>query len=144
MQAASSPTSPAPSRPATASWMRPALLAFAAASLVQGLVLALAPGAFYDAIAGFGARNDHFLRDNAAFYLAAAPALAVAAGRPSWRAPVLALVALQFALHALNHLLDIGDADPSWVGPFDFASLLVVAAVLGIMLRTALREEDAR
>jgi hypothetical protein len=124
--------------------MRPALLAFAAASLVQGLILALAPGAFYDAIAGFGPRNDHFLRDNAAFYLAAAPALAIAAGRPSWRAPVLALVTLQFVLHALNHLADIGDADPSWVGPFDFASLLLVAVVLGMMLRTALHEEGAR
>jgi hypothetical protein len=124
--------------------MRPALLAFAAASLAQGLILALAPGAFYDAIANFGARNDHDLRDMAAFYLAAAPALAIAANRASWRAPVLALVALQYAIHALNHLLDVGDADPSWVGPFDAAALIAAAIVLGLLLRAALRDEDRR
>lgn len=132
--AASSPTS-------RATWMRPALLAFAAASLAQGLLLVLAPGAFYDAIADFGPRNDHDLRDMAAFYLASAPVLAIAAGRPSWRAPVLALVTLQYALHALNHLLDAGNGDPAWVGPFDAMSLAAAAFVLALMLRTALRAE---
>ena len=56
------------------------------------------------------------------------PCWRLAARRPSWRAPALALVGLQYALHALNHLLDVGDADPSWVGPFDLVSLAVGAA----------------
>jgi hypothetical protein len=43
--------------------------------------------------------------------------------------------ALQYGLHALNHLLDIGDADPGWVGPFDFITLAAVAAVFLFALR---------
>ena len=129
---------------ARASGLRAGLLALAATQLVLGLWLALAPGAFYDALAGFGARNDHFLRDNATYYLASAPVLAVAAYRASWRAPVLALVGLQYALHALNHLVDVGGSDPSWVGPFDLVSLVVVTVVMGVMFRASLRDEEAR
>ena len=124
--------------------MRPALLALAASSLALGLFIVVAPGAFFDAIADFGPRNDHDLRDNAAFYLAAAAGLAVAAGRPSWRAPVLALVTLQYGIHALNHLLDIGDAEPSWIGPLDAALLLGGTALLALMFRAALRDEEGR
>ena len=127
---------------ARASALRAGLLALAAVQLVQGLLLAFAPGAFYDAVANFGARNDHDLRDMAAFYLASAAILALAVSRPSWRAPVLAVVGLQYGLHALNHLLDAGKADPSWVGPFDAVSLLAGTALIAVLLRTALRPEE--
>jgi hypothetical protein len=126
----------------TASWMRPALLALSASSILLGLWMVVAPGSFFDAIADFGPRNDHFLRDVASYYLAAGIALAIAAGRPSWRAPVLALVTLQYGFHALNHLLDIGDADPSWVGPFDAVLLIATFGLLAVVLRAALREEE--
>jgi hypothetical protein len=128
---------------ARASALRAGLVALATVQLVQGLLLALAPGGFYDAIANFGPRNDHDLRDMAAFYLASAVVLAVAASRPSWRAPVLALVGLQFVLHAINHLLDSGDADPSWVGPLDTVGLAVGALVIGALFRAAQRGQDA-
>jgi hypothetical protein len=65
----------------------------------------------------------------------------VAAQRPSWRAPALALVGLQFALHALNHLLDVGDADPGWIGPFDLATLALGALALGGLYRAAARDD---
>jgi hypothetical protein len=133
--------SPSPSPAARAAALRAGVLALAAVQLVNGLLLAAAPGRFYDAIADFGPRNDHDLRDMAAFYLASALVLALAASRPSWRAPVLALVGLQFALHALNHLLDVGGAHPGWVGPLDLATLALGAAVIGAMLRAALRAE---
>jgi hypothetical protein len=113
--------------------------ALAGVQLVLGLSQAAAPGRFYDAVANFGARSDHTLRDVSTYYLASAVALAVAARRPSWRAPVLAVVGLQYVLHALNHLLDVGDADPSWVGPFDLASLAVGAALIGWLYREACR-----
>jgi hypothetical protein len=113
--------------------------ALAGVQLVLGLSQAAAPGRFYDAVANFGARSDHTLRDVSTYYLASAVALAVAARRPSWRAPVLAVVGLQYVLHALNHLLDVGDADPSWVGPFDLASLTVGAALIGWLYREACR-----
>jgi hypothetical protein len=122
--------------------MRPALLALAASSIVLGLWQVLATGSFFDAVADFGPRNDHDLRDVASFYLAAGIALAIAAGRPSWRAPVLALVTLQYGFHALNHLLDVGDADPSWIGPFDAALLIATTGLLAVLLRAALRDEE--
>jgi hypothetical protein len=120
--------------------LRPALAALAALQLGTGLFLAVAPGAFYDAIANFGPENHHDLRDMSAFYLASAVVLWVSLTRRSWRAPVLALVGLQYALHALNHLLDVGDADPGWIGPFDLVALALGAALVALAFRSA--EED--
>jgi uncharacterized protein YjeT (DUF2065 family) len=132
----------APSRPAADDGvLRAGLLAVAAVQLAIGLWQALAPGAFYDALADFGPRNDHDLRDVATFYLASGVVLAVAAARPSWRAPALALVGLQFALHAANHLLDAGDADPSWVGVFDLVSLAAGAVLIWLLFRAADRDD---
>jgi hypothetical protein len=126
---------------ARASTLRAGLWALAALQLVTGLALAVVPGTFYSAIADFGPRNEHDLRDMAAFYLASAVVLAVAAGRPSWRAPALALVGLQSALHALNHLADVANADPSWVGPFDLVSLGLLALVIGGLYRLAAHDD---
>jgi hypothetical protein len=119
------------------STLRAGLWALSGVQLVTGLALAFTPRVFYDAIADFGPRNEHDLRDMAAFYLASALVLALAAGRPSWRAPALALVGLQYALHALNHLADVGDADPSWVGPFDLVTLGALALLVGGLYRAA-------
>jgi uncharacterized protein YjeT (DUF2065 family) len=129
-----------PARRASAP-LRLGLLAIAAVQLLTGLWLAIAPGAFYDAIADFGPRNEHDLRDMAAFYLASAVVLGVAANRPSWRAPALALVGLQFGLHAVNHLVDVGDADPSWVGWFDLLSLAAGTVLIWALYRSAERDD---
>jgi hypothetical protein len=121
--------------------LRLILLALAATQLAIGLWLAVDPGSFYDALADFGPRSDHALRDTAAFYLAAAIALFLAADRPAWRVPVLAVVGLQYGFHAVNHLIDVGDSDPSWVGWFDLVSLMAVGAVIAYALRAAAAEE---
>ena len=134
---ASSPT-------ARATALRAGVLALAAVQVITGLMLVLVPGAFYDALANFGPENHHDLRDMAAFYLASGVVLVVSAGRPSWRAPALALVGLQFGLHALNHLLDVGDSSPTWVGPFDVVSLAVGALTIAWLLRLALQAEGRR
>lgn len=120
-----------------------ALWALAAVQATIGLVQIVAPGWFYDQIANFGQRSDHTLRDVATYYLASAIALAAAAKRPSWRAPVLLLVLLQYVFHAVNHLADIGDADPSWVGPADAITLIAVSGLLLWCLRAARRDEGA-
>jgi hypothetical protein len=112
--------------------------------LLTGLSLVIAPGSFYDAIAAFGARNDHFLRDYGSYYLASGIALLMATKRPSWRVPVLFVVMLQYGLHALNHLLDIGDSDPGWVGPFDFITLAGLTAVLAYMLHVTAAGERVK
>jgi hypothetical protein len=100
-----------------------ALLAFAAVEIGLAIFMAFAPHRFYIAIGPFGARNDHYVRDVATYNAALGAALLIAVRYPSWRAPVLAIMTIQFALHSLNHLLDIGDAHPGWVGYFDFFTL---------------------
>ena len=51
--------------------------------------------------------------------------------------PVLGLTALQFALHSVNHLIDIGKAHPAWNGYFDFFSLALTTALLAWLLSIA-------
>jgi len=120
-----------------ASALRPALLALAAVNLVTGLAMALAPRAFFDEIAPFGAYNDHYIRDLATWTLAIAAAYALAAERPAGRGPVLAVGVVQGALHVANHVIDIGDTDPSWAGPVNVVVLGVYLAVLVWLLRSA-------
>ena len=49
--------------------------------------------------------------------------------------PVLTLAVIAYALHSLNHLIDVGDADPSWLGPVDLAAIFLSTLLLGWMLR---------
>jgi hypothetical protein len=114
--------------------MRPLLIAFGAVQLVLGALLWLAPGFFFDEIGPYPPRNDHYMADLATFYLALGAVTLVAVRRERWRVPVLAMALIQYALHSLNHLIDIGDADPSWLGPANFASLLLTSALLAWML----------
>lgn len=100
--------------------VRALILGLAAYHLALGLFMVLAPGPFFDNVGPFGERNDHYLRDNATINLAFAVALFVAARRASWRIPVLAVVALQYGFHLINHILD------GWVGPFDAISLALL------------------
>ena len=116
-------------------FMRALLIAFAAVQLVIGLLLWLAPGIFYVEIGPFGSRNDHYMADVATYYLALGTVALMSVRRPSWRIPVLTLALLQYSLHALNHLIDIGESDPSWIGPADFVSLTLAAVLLAWMLR---------
>jgi hypothetical protein len=105
--------------------------AVGALAAVQGLLgtwMVVSPGSFAERVAPFGARNDHLLRDMASWELALAALAAVAVARPAWRAPVVALALVHFALHAVNHLVDVGEADPGWVGPADLALLALGAA----------------
>lgn len=106
-------------------------------AVVQALLggwMALAPGSFTERVAPFGPRNDHLLRDMASWELALAAGAALAVARPAWRGPVVALALLHFGLHAVSHVIDVGGADPGWVGPADLVSLLLGAAALGWLL----------
>jgi hypothetical protein len=114
----------------TESSFRAVLVVLAASQLGIAVWMIVSPGSFFDAIAGFGTQNDHYIRDVAVFYLAIAVGLAVAATRPSWRFPVLAISATWYLAHAVNHLVDIGEADPDWVGPADFVAILVTGLLL--------------
>jgi len=115
--------------------MRALLAGFAAIQVLTGALLWLAPGFFHDEIGPYGTRNDHYMGDLATWYLALGAATFVAVRRTGWRVPVLALAFIQYALHSLNHVIDVSEADPSWLGPANLASLVLATLLLGLMLR---------
>jgi hypothetical protein len=116
--------------------MRALLTVFAAIQLLTGALLWLTPGFFHEEIGPYGVRNDHYLGDLATWYLALGAALLMAVGRSGWRVPVLAVAFLQYALHSVNHLIDVGEADPGWLGPANLVSIVLATLLLGWMLRT--------
>jgi hypothetical protein len=122
--------------------MKELLALFGAASLLLGALLWLTPGFFYDEIGPYGERNDHYMGDLATWYLALGAVVLVAVRRASWRLPVLVLAFVQNTLHAFNHLLDVGEADPEWLGPVNLASLILVSALLAWMVNA--QRERAR
>jgi hypothetical protein len=122
-----------------ASTVRVGLIAFAAYHFAIAALMVFAPHTFFTDIGPFGVQNDHYLYDTATFNLAFGVSLTVAYRRVSWRTPILCCVALQFALHAINHLADIGSAHPRWLGPFDFASLALATAALAWLARESTR-----
>ncbi len=109
----------------------------AAYHLALAIFMAFAPHAFYTQIGPFGVANDHYIRDVATYNAALGFAFAVAVRRPSWRVPVLALATVQFALHSVNHLIDIGKAHPAGAGYFDFFSLAALTVLIAWLWRKA-------
>lgn len=123
---------------------RAILIVLGASQLALAAWMVVSPGSFFDAVAGFGTRNDHLIRDAATFPLAIGVGLLVAAARPSWRLPVLVVAAVWYLAHALNHLVDIGDAEPGWVGPVDFALLTATGIVLAALAVIVARSREGR
>ena len=54
--------------------------------------------------------------------------------------PVLALTTIQYALHSVNHLIDIDKAHPAWNGYFDFFTLVGATVLLAWLWRAAVLE----
>jgi hypothetical protein len=117
--------------------------AFAVYHLALALLMAAAPHEFYTQIGPFGPRNDHYIRDTATFNAALGLGFLAALRLPSWRIPVLAIATVQFALHTVNHLIDIDRAHPTWTGYFDFISLAFATLLLAFLLRAARADREA-
>lgn len=130
---------PTGTRVGSVSTLQAGLIAFAVYQFAVAALMVLAPHTFFTDIGPFGVQNDHYLRDTATFSAAFGVALAVAYWRVEWRTPVLCCVAVQFALHSINHLADIGDAHPHWLGPADFISLSLATAALVWLARESTR-----
>lgn len=108
-------------------------------SIVLSIFMAVAPGSFFDNLGPFGSRNDHYTRDTATFMFAMGAGCVLAVRREQWRLPMLVITALQFWLHAINHLIDIREADPEVLGPIDFVGVFGIALVLSLALGVQLR-----
>jgi peptidoglycan/LPS O-acetylase OafA/YrhL len=123
------------------------IVALAVADLGLGVWMALWPGSFSRTIGGFGVRNDHYIRDAATWSLALGLALLVSLRRRSWRVPLLFLAALQAVLHVANHVADVGNSRPAWVGPVDVVLLagqgVAFAMALGAATRSRARRQAA-
>jgi hypothetical protein len=117
--------------------LRIAIGVLAAYELVLGLWMLVAPRSFFDQIAAFGAYPPHFIRDTSTYQLALGATLAVAVGRPGWRAPLLAFAALQSGLHAINHWVDVGKASSLGIGLFDAISLTLFTVLIALLWRAA-------
>lgn len=122
----------------------PLLYVLAAYHLLLGLFMCFAPQQFYEALAGYSPYNDHFIRDLSTYNLALGPLLAVSVTRAHWQVPLLLVTAVQYALHVLNHLWDIGDTDPAYQGPFSTVSLFLLGCLISWLLHRAMSEERGR
>jgi hypothetical protein len=122
--------------------MRALVLVIGALHLATGLFMAAAPREFYDSLATFPPFNAHLFRDLSTFYLALGGTMIVAAGRRAWQVPLLALAVVQYALHFVNHLIDISDPEPAWKGPVTAVFLAAVGALLWWMLRRSQRPDE--
>lgn len=123
---------------------RAALIAFGVLNLAIGVTMLFAPGFFFDNIGEYGIRNDHYLGDTGSFYVAGGIGLLVAARRPSWRLPVCVVAAVWYAVHAFNHLLDVGQASSNARGWSDTILIGLGAAALAYLAKLAAADEIAR
>lgn len=123
--------------------IRAGLAVLGASSLLTALLMVADPSGFLDEVGGFGAANDHLVRDVSTWVAAYGAALLLAVRLVSWRVPVLALGVAQGVLHAANHVADAGIASPSWKGAVNVAVLGGITLVTAWLLVAARREERA-
>jgi hypothetical protein len=116
------------------------LIVFGIYSVALGVFMMLLPVAFFDTLGAFGARNDHYIFDNASFELPLGLLLLAAMRWSTWRVPALAFATAHWALHALSHIIDINHSAGAWVGLLEFAGLAISTVLLAIALRSSLRE----
>lgn len=119
--------------------LRTVLLVAAVYHLALGAFMFFAPGAFYKTLAKFPPDNHHFLKDTGSFYVALGVALYVSVRRRTWRVPLLVFATLEYAIHAINHLIDVGKASTDFLGWFDFFALTLAAVILAAITTFAWR-----
>jgi hypothetical protein len=104
-----------------------------------GALALIAPDTFFDQIGKYGVENSHYVGDVGAFTLAYGLALLVAIRVPSWRVPVLALGAIWFGFHALNHAFDTGQARSEARGWGDTIAIAAGGVLLAYLARVSAR-----
>lgn len=119
--------------------LRGIVVALGVFHLVLGGLQLFAPDFFFDEIGRYGSENLHYVGDVGAFTAAYGIALLVAANRPSWWAPLFALGAAWYALHAFNHAFDVDEARSDARGILDTVLIGVTAVLLGWLATVAAR-----
>ena len=119
--------------------LRAVLVVLGVVQVASGALALAAPGTFFDEVGRYGVENKHYVGDVGAFVLAFGIAVLVAAQRPSWRVPVLALGALWSGLHVVNHVFDVGEARSDARGVFDAVYLGIVGLLYAYLAWAAAR-----
>jgi hypothetical protein len=119
--------------------LRTILLVAAAYHLLLGAFMFFAPGAFYDSLGKFPPENHHYIKDVSTFYIALGAGLYVSVRRRTWRVPLLVFAVLEYAIHAVNHLVDVNQATSAFTGWFDFFSLALITLILAALATFAWR-----
>jgi hypothetical protein len=114
-----------------------ALIVFGVYALGLGLFMLFFPGAFFDTIGTFGARNDHYIFDSATFEIPQGLMLLVAVRRVSWRVPALAFATVHWALHSVSHIVDPHHGAGDLIGWLEAGGLLATTVILAFALRAA-------
>jgi hypothetical protein len=104
-----------------------------------GALALIAPDTFFDQIGKYGVENSHYVGDVGAFTLAYGLGLLIAIRLPSWRVPVLALGAIWFGFHALNHAFDTGEARSQARGWADTIGIAAGGLLLAYLARVSAR-----
>jgi hypothetical protein len=123
--------------------MRAVLIVLGVLNAASGALALIAPDTFFDQVGRYGVENSHYVGDVGAFVLAFGVAVLLAARRPSWRVPVLALGALWYGLHALNHAFDVGQARSDARGIFDTVYIGIGALLFAYLVWAASRLQAA-
>lgn len=111
-----------------------------ASQVVAGALAFFVPGTFYDIVAGYPPYNEHFLMDVGSWQIALGAIALYGARRADWRVPLLALLALQYVLHFIPHLIHFGDAEKSGQAWFATIALGLTAVLLiGLFVRERAR-----
>ena len=116
---------------------------FGVYSVLLGLFMFVAPGTFFDTLGDFGARNDHYIFDNATFEFPLGLMMLTAARWPSWRVPALAFATLHWGLHALSHIIDPHHGAGDSIGWLEAGGLVGTTAILAIALRASVVAEKS-
>jgi hypothetical protein len=124
--------------------LRTVLVALGVFHLALGTLALLDAQAFFDEIGTYAAPNLHYVGDVGAFTAAYGVALLLAASRPSWWTPILALGAVWYGLHALNHAFDVDEARSDARGLFDTLLIAATALALAWLARAASRRPALR
>ena len=113
------------------------LIVFGVYALGIGLFMLFFPGTFFETLGTFGARNDHYIFDNATFEIPQGLLLLAAVRRVSWRVPALAFATLHWALHSVSHVVDPHHGAGDVIGWLEAAGLVATTVILAIALRAA-------
>ena len=116
--------------------VRAVLLVAGLSQLLVGVWAFVDPGSFYDVVATYPPRNDHFLKDIGAWNIGLGLAAVIASRTPSWQRGMLAVLAVQYLLHAVSHAIDLDVADSEAMGIFTFVTQAAVAILCAALFLT--------